>query len=183
MNRACLAVLLPLSFGLPACSGSNGGSDPAGPQNANVAGTWDYDATNLSGSVAGFSVSCAVRDAVLLLDQQGTSFSGTRDAGILECVGEGKQDEVRLDAPNPIRGGQVSGNQIKFGYIGPFNVPFLVTFLQEVTGATIGAVTASYDHSGTASGNSMSGTIAVEAGFGPNVGVLSMTGNWSATRR
>lgn len=183
MNRLHFALVLSLALGLPACAGGDNGGSPVGPQNANVDGTWDYEVTNLSGSVAGAAVSCTMRDAILLLDQQGISFSGTRDAGVLECVVEVGADELRLDAANTITGGEVSGNQVEFGYAGPFNVPLLVTLLQEITGATIGAVTASYDHNGNVSGNAMSGTVAVEADFGTDVGVLAMTGSWSASRR
>jgi hypothetical protein len=88
-----------------------------------------------------------------------------------------------LDAANTITGGQVSGNQVQFDYAGPFDLPLLVAILQEVTGATIDAVTASYEHDGNVSGDAMSGTVAVEADFGPDVGVLVMSGNWSASRR
>jgi hypothetical protein len=65
-----------------------------------VDGTWDYAVTSLSGSVAGEDVSCTVRDAILLLDQQGNSFSGTRDAGTLECAVDVGEDELRLDTAN-----------------------------------------------------------------------------------
>lgn len=183
MNQVHVAFLLSLASGLPACSGSGNGGGPAGPQNANVDGTWDYAVTNLSGSVTGEAVSCTVQDAILLLDQQGASFSGTRDAGTLECAVDVGEDELQLDAANAVTGGGVSGNQVQFGYAGSFNVPLLVAFLQQITGATIGAVTASYDHDGSVSGNAMSGTVVVEANFGPDVGVLAMTGSWSASRR
>ena len=183
MNRTHFALALLLASGLPACSGDGNGGGPAGPQNANVDGTWDYGVTSLSGSVAGEAVSCTVLDAILLLDQQGTSFSGTRSSGTLECVVGGGDDGSRLDAANTITGGQVSGNQVQFGYAGPFDLPLLVAILQEVTGVPIEAVTASYEHDGNVSGNAMSGTVAVEADFGPDVGVLVMSGTWSASRR
>ena len=60
---------------LGACSGgdSTGPSGGGGNTNANVAGTWTYNATNLSGGGA----SCDYTGAVLQLNQTGTTFTGT----------------------------------------------------------------------------------------------------------
>lgn len=143
-------------LGLPACGG-NGGSTPSGPQNANVAGSWDFAFANLSATVDGVGVSCSASRR-LDINQSGSTFSGTAGGGILFCQSGGVQLSLAFGS-EPIINGGVSGNSVSFDFSTP-----------------------DFHQQGTVSGNSMSGTASWLVDVGGTVGRIPFTGSWGASR-
>lgn len=183
MKRSSFAVLVPLILLLPACAGDEGSGGTTGPQNADVSGSWDYNATDLVGAVASLSVSCDIVDAVLVLNQQGTSFSGTREGGLLTCELEGGQDGQVLDAVVPIANGRVAGNEVQFDFEVRLGLDRLAALLEEAGFPVSFPVAAILQHEGTSSGSTMFGVATLSADLGPEAGVLILVGSWSASRR
>ena len=79
--------------------------DPA----EDVAGTWLFSARNLSGA----GVGCEVEGLQLLLDQDGTRFSGTATDGELVCVQNDEVTEVQLGSL-PVISGRLVGSRVSF---------------------------------------------------------------------
>jgi len=153
--REQLVPLLVSALVLTGCGGdsSNG---PTGPQDANVGGTWTYNATNLSGTVSGISISCNIEGMTMSLTQTGATFSGSFGPSSLSCFAQG----VAIDETLPgsvIVNGSVNGSNVQFDF-----------------------ETSDWRNTGTASGSSMSGTVLVRLDLGTEV--VTLNGNWAAAR-
>lgn len=140
---------------LAGCSGDSQ-SGPTGPQHANVAGSWTYNATNLSGTVMGFAMTCNIEGMTLNLTQTGTSFGGTCGPSIITCFGGGVQVDDTLPG-SVVVNGLVNGNNVQFDI-----------------------ETSDYHNTGTMSGSSMSGTVSIRLDLGDEV--VTLTGNWAAAQ-
>lgn len=140
---------------LAGCSGDSQ-TGPTGLQHANVAGSWTYNATNLSGTVMGFAMSCNIEGMTLNLTQTGTSFSGTCGPSTITCFGGGVQVDDTLPG-SVVVNGLVNGNNVQFDI-----------------------ETSDYRNTGTVSGSSMSGTVSIRLDLGDEV--VTLAGNWAAAR-
>ena len=152
VRRTLLLLLIPV---FPACSGdADGAGGMMGPSIPSVAGSWTYNASNLSGS----GVSCGVSGTSLAFTQSAGTFTGTYNGGTLSCTGPG---------------GTVTGS-VGSGTVANGSV------------TTAGAVSFDFDtqdwrNTGTVSGNSISGTVVVRIDLGAPSGVVTRSGNFSAT--
>ena len=129
--------------------------DSTGPS-ADLTGAWGFSASNLSGG----GVSCNVSGVTLTLTQSNGSFSGSYSSGTLACTGPG----------------------------GSFSDTFSGGIVVNGSISSTGAVTFNLDTSdfqltGTVSGNSMSGTATIRVDFGAPTGVVTLSGNWGASRQ
>jgi hypothetical protein len=151
-------ILLATILSLTACSGDGNGNGPTGPTNASIGGSWDYSVTNLSATIQGIGFSCNASDRTLNINQTGATFSGNATGGLLTCQAGTEQESVLLGS-EPIVNGTVSGNSVAFDFS-----------------------TADFHHTGSVSGNSMSGSCTALLDFGGSIGVVTMTGSWGAVR-
>jgi hypothetical protein len=131
-----------------------GGDDATGPSNASVAGAWTLSVSNMSGQ----GVSCSVGGTALTLTQSGTTFSGTYGPGTMTCVAGSQSTEVGVQGT--VVNGTVDGNAVAFDLD-----------------------TQDFHHTGSVSGNSMSGTARWTFDFGGSVGVVVLNGNWAAAKQ
>jgi hypothetical protein len=133
-----------------------GGSDSTGPNStANVAGTWTASLSNMSGS----GVSCSSTSATTLtLTQSNTTFSGGYSGGELTCSGPGGTFSSFV-GNGTILNGQVNGNSVSFDLDTP-----------------------DFHHTGTVSGNSISGSATWLIDFGAPTGEVTLSGSWGAAR-
>jgi hypothetical protein len=128
------------------------GSDSTAPK-TDVTGTWSYSASNLTVS----GVTCTISSVSMTFAQTGTTFTGTvASGGLLSCTGPAGSDNEVLGS-DVIANGVVNGNAVQFD---------------------IG--TSDFHNTGTLSGNTISGTAAVNVTVNGVVAVL--TGNFSATK-
>ena len=139
---------------LAAVVGACGGGDSTGPSDANLAGVWTLSATNMSGQ----GVSCSLGPTPVTISQSGGTFTGTYGPGTVTCFAGSQSASV--DIQGTIVSGTVDVNAVQFD---------LDT--QDVR------------HSGTVSGNSMSGTARWTFDLGGSVGVVTLNGNWAAARQ
>jgi hypothetical protein len=131
------------------------GGDSTGPSTANVAGTWTASLSNMSGS----GISCSSSSpTTLTLTQQNDNFSGSYSGGELTCAGPGGSASEFIGS-GTVLNGQVNGS-----------------------GVSMDLDTPDFHLTGTASGNSMSGTARWEIDFGQPTGVVVLNGNWGAAR-
>lgn len=91
-----------LTLLLAACAGG----DSTGPRDANVSGTWIYNASNIVGG----GLSCNASAMSVTFVQTGTTFSGTHTSGNLNCGAAGGG----TFAGGTVAGGSVSGNNVSF---------------------------------------------------------------------
>ncbi|MEJ2343752.1 MAG: hypothetical protein P8Y10_16335 [Gemmatimonadales bacterium] len=181
MKRFFAAIVGTLMLTLPGCSGDGAGT-PAGPEQADVTGRWDYEATRMLGDIDGRPLSCEVTGAVLILEQQGSSFSGTREGGRLRCFVDGSaDDDLLLDTASPVTGISTGTSNVRFGYEIPFSLDRLAEVLEELGFPDAAPATVLVEHQGMMSGSSLSGSAMLMADFGPDLGVLTFTGSWSAS--
>ncbi len=150
MRHILLLLLIPVFL---AC-GDDGG-DTTGPSIPSVAGSWTYNATNLSGS----GVSCSVSGTSLALAQSGGTFAGSYSGGTISCSGPGGTES------NPAGSGTVANGSVT--YAGAVSFDF---------------DTQDWQNTGTLSGNSMSGTATVRIDLGAPTGVITLSGNFSAVQ-
>ena len=130
------------------------GDDSTGPSRANVAGSWILSASNLSGQ----GVSCNLRNTPMALSQSGETFTGSYGPGVFTCVAGGESGSVNITGT--VVSGTVDGNSIQFDLD-----------------------TQDRHHSGTMSGNSMSGTARWTFDLGAGIGVVVLNGNWAAAKQ
>ena len=135
-----------------ACGGDDSGTGPVG--SINVGGTWNMSISNMSGSGA----SCSTSDPIhATIRQTGSSFTGTYTGGILGCLTPTESFSSAVGS-GAITNGQVSGSTISFD-LGTYG-----------------------HHDGTISGNSISGSAEWSYDFNLPLGVVTLTGGWSATK-
>jgi hypothetical protein len=139
-----------LVLGVSAC----GGDDATGPSNADVAGAWTFNASNLSGS----GVSCNLSSTPLTLTSSGTTFSGSYGPGTFTCVAGGQS--VGGQIQGTIVNGTIDGNAVAFDLD-----------------------TQDFHQTGTVGGSSMSGTARWTFDLGGSTGVVVLNGNWAAARQ
>ncbi len=123
-----------------------GGEQPlaASPEIPSIAGTWTFNASNLSGG--GFS--CDAFAYRLSVNQSGTTFTGSYSDGTIRCTEDGKTFEVGPGLTGTI----VNGTVTESGSVG-FDLD-----------------TQDFHQTGTVSGDSMSGTATWRFDF---TGILS----------
>jgi hypothetical protein len=130
------------------------GDDSTGPSRASVAGSWTLSASNVSGS----GVSCSLGNTPMTLTQSGDTFTGSYGPGTLTCVAGG--ESISGGANGTIVNGVLNGNSVQFDLN-----------------------TQDLHHTGTISGNSMSGTARWTFDLGAGTGVVVLNGNWSAAKQ
>ncbi|HEY8468350.1 MAG TPA: hypothetical protein VIL18_01845 [Longimicrobiales bacterium] len=128
---------------------------PSEPRRPNLTGQWAYSATNISGG----GVSCDVVGVTLNLTQSGSTFSGSATGGVLTCRAGGESVSVNLTSA-VVANGSINGNQVVFDID-----------------------TSDWRNTGTLSGNSMSGVVNVRIDMGAPIGVILLSGNFSAVRQ
>lgn len=129
------------------------GSDSTGPKNANVSGSWTYNATNLQGG----GLSCNATGTSLTLTQAAATFSGTYAGGTLTCTGPGGNASQQVGS-GVVAGGTVSGSSVAFNFD-----------------------TSDWANTGTISGATISGTVVVRLVSGSTSVILN--GNFSAVHQ
>ena len=140
MRSLLLAAALAV---LAACGG-----DSTGPNSSSdLAGKWNYTATNLNGS----GLSCNIAGVTVSLNQTGSTFTGTTAGGTLTCAFLGTSETDSLGT-GFITNGQVSGNAVQFD---------------------IGS--SAFHHAGTRAGNSVTGTLTAMVDDGSATVVLTGT--------
>ncbi len=145
-SRALLCVVAPL---VTAC-----GSDATGPAD-DLSGQWSYTATNLTAS----GVSCSVAGLTLTLRQNGATFGGSGNGGILTCVSAVDSASTSLDGVAVVNG-RVSGQSVSFDF-----------------------GTADLHHSGSLAGAIISGNATWRIDLGAPDGVIVLAGRFSAARQ
>ena len=133
-----------------------GGDDAAAPTpTANVAGTWAASASDMSGG----GITCSsTQPTQLTFSQSGSTFSGTYSGGELSCVTPTGTATASIGTGVVINGA-VSGNNMVFDLD-----------------------TKESHFGGTVNGNSISGGASWRVDFGAPTGVITLGGNWGATR-
>jgi hypothetical protein len=122
---------------------------------ADVSGSWSLTISNLAGGGA----TCDFTAMTLTLTQTGSTFSGTHGTGTISCSGGGSSFTDPVGS-GPIVNGTVGGSgSVAFDF-----------------------ETSDFHLSGTISGTSMSGTATLKVDAGAPVGVVTLTGNWGASR-
>ncbi len=145
-------VTLAAVAALAAFGTSCGDDDPSGPKIPNVAGSWIYEATDLTAS----GVTCNFTNVPMTLAQDGTTFSGAYAGGLLACTGPGGSFSEQV-AGGAIVSGTISGNTVRFDLD-----------------------TSDWRNTGTISGDTMSGTVAVRVDDGTTT--VTLAGVFSAAR-
>lgn len=150
------SLLAAMLVALAGC-GSDDGDGPTGPsepENADVGGSWTYNASNMSGTLSGSTVSCSIGGTAMTLNQTGTTFTGSTSGGTLTCSGEGQTVSEPLGSGTVVNG-SVDGDEISFDFD-----------------------TSDWRHQGTVSGSSMNGTVTITLQLDDQVVILN--GNWAA---
>ncbi len=150
----CILLLLLIPVFL-AC-GDDGG-DTTGPSIPSVAGSWTYNAGNLSGG--GISISCSVSGTSLVLTQSSGTFTGSYSGGTISCSGPGGTESASVGSGTVANGSVTSAGAVSFDLD-----------------------TQDWQNTGTLSDNSISGTATVRIDLGSPTGVVTVSGNFSAAR-
>jgi hypothetical protein len=135
-----------------ACGGDDGST---GVGSINVGGTWNISVSNMSGQGASCSTTSPVRATIR---QTGSTFTGTYSGGIITCLTPTESFSSALGS-GAVTNGEITGNTISFDLDSP-----------------------DFHHDGTVSGNSMSGSAEWTYDFGLPLGVVTLTGSWSAVK-
>lgn len=146
--RKTLAATIALATFLAAC-----GDDPAEPSIPDVAGSWTYAATSLTGG----GITCSFRNVPITLAQNGTTFSGAYAGGVFSCTGPGGSISEQV-AGGAVASGTINGNTVQFDIDSP-----------------------DWRNTGTISGSTMSGTVVVRATDGTTTFTLS--GDFNASKQ
>ena len=151
--RTLLLLLIPVFL---ACGGDDDGAGGMmGPSIPSIAGSWTYNASNLSGS----GVSCGVSGTSLAFTQSAGTFTGTYTGGTLSCTGPGGTVTGSVGSATVANGSVTTAGAVSFDFD-----------------------TQDWRNTGTLSGNSISGTATVRLDFGSPTGVITLSGNFSAAR-
>jgi hypothetical protein len=108
-------------------------------------------------NMAGQGVSCSILNAPVTLSQSSATFTGNYGPATLSCVAGGQSASATVQGA--IVSGSVDGNSVEFDLD-----------------------TQDFHHTGSVSGNSMSGTARWNINLGGSVGQVTLNGNWSAAR-
>ena len=128
--------------------------DGMGPEAVDLTGTWTYSATNLAGG----GLTCSFTGIQATVQQSASTFSGTTQGGSYLC--ESLLGNLGADlGAQTISGGTIAGSDVGF----------------QIDGVLL------FTHSGTVSGNSMSGTVVATGSVDP-VGQVALSGSWTASR-
>jgi hypothetical protein len=119
----------------------------------NLTGSWSYSMSNVESP----PVTCSSSGTVLVITQNGTSFSGTYSGGTLTC-GAGGSPQVLGIAPGSIAAGTRSGSNITFNLTND-----------------------GWRNAGTAGGNTMSGSVTLRLTV--NSTPYTLNGTWVATKQ
>ena len=95
-------IFIALALAATACS------DSTGPKDANVAGSWTYNATNLAGG----GLSCSISGVTVTISQSGSTFTGSYSTGSLSCGSVGGANF----AGGTVVSGTVSNNAVTFNF-------------------------------------------------------------------
>ena len=147
--------LLIISLFLACGDGDSGGDGDGmmGPTTPNVAGTWSYSISSLSG---GGTTCFASGTTMILINQSEMTFTGTYSGGFFIC------GFVELFvADGTVRNGSVTSDSVVSFDLG----------------------LSAWHNSGTISGDSMSGTVTVPVDLGPPVGRITMSGTFAGIRQ
>jgi hypothetical protein len=95
----------------------------------------------------------------LTLQQAGSTFTGSYTGGTVTCTGPGGtfSDDVGAGI---VANGSIAGSNVSFDFD-----------------------SSDHRHTGTLSGNSISGTVTIRLDLGSPLGVVTLTGNFAAVRR
>jgi hypothetical protein len=132
------------------------GCDKSGtePTIRDVSGIWEYSASNVSGA----GVSCSVTGTLLYIDQTEGLFTGSYDGGTFWCSGPGGTFSQTI-VGGIVVNGIVDGPSVRFDFDD-----------------------SSYRHTGTVTGNAMSGSVVLNVDLGSPSGVVTLTGEFVAVR-
>jgi hypothetical protein len=139
--------------------GNGGGGGGTAPEPVSLTGTWNYNATNLSGTIEGIPITCDVLGARVSLVQTNAQLSGqTLAGGTVSCTADGEEfSEPVTEGGEPVFG-SISGNSV-----------------------ILNIVTTDWTNTGTLQGaNTITGTVSaffVIEGF-----ELTLSGSFSMTR-
>lgn len=149
-------ALASLAFLALGCDG-DGGTTP--PEVIDIRGTWSYSSLDLVGG----PITCQVTGIEATLTQDGSSFTGTTQGGMVTCQSGDASGSQDL-SPFAITNGTISGSSI--------------TFTIEDEGQVV-----NFTHTGTVSGDTMSGNVTAQFELPPPYSFpVSLTGTWTATR-
>ena len=155
--RGSRFVLLAVAL-LPALTACGGDDDsgPTGPSTAQIAGSWTYAFSNITGSSGTTNATCSAGNVSIDIDQTGSTFTGSYFAPSLTCT---SPSGTVTDGPfaGAIVNGSINGTAVSFDFD-----------------------TSDWRQTGTVSGNSMNGTVTVR--FQVDASQLVLSGNWSAAR-
>ena len=122
-------LMLALLLPLFAC-----GDDSTGPDE-NLEGTWRFSYANMTGATLGINVTCSVNTVDFTLTRSGSTFSGIQQgSGRIVCNSAGQTTDSQV-AGETIVNGQINGSTLTF---------------------RLGTIPG--QHTGTMTGNSMTGT-------------------------
>jgi hypothetical protein len=147
--RKTLSIATSLAVLITAC----GDDDPSGPTIPNVAGSWTYSATNITGG----GVTCSFTNVPMTLAQTGTTFTGAYAGGLLACAGPGGSFSEQV-AGGSVATGTINGNAVTFDLDN-----------------------SDWHNTGTISGATMSGTVVVKINDGTTT--FTLAGEFTATRQ
>ena len=149
-------ALVSLAFAGLGCDGDDGTTPP---EVIDIRGTWSYSSVDLVGG----PITCQMTGITATLTQDGSSFAGTTQGGTVTCQ-SGEESGSQDLTPFTVTGGMISGSSL--------------TFTIEDEGQAV-----SITHTGTVSGNTMSGNVTAQFELPPPYSFLvSLTGTWTATR-
>lgn len=153
-------LLTALLVAFAACGdddGNGGPTGPSGPSDAQVGGSWTYNASNMTGTLSGTTVSCSIGGRAMNLNQTGSTFTGSTVGGTLTCTGGGQTLSEPLGS-GVVVNGSVNGSEVSFDF-----------------------GTSDWRHQGTVSGSSMNGTVTISIQLDDQLVILN--GNWAAARQ
>lgn len=133
-----------------------GGDDGSGPGSASVEGSWSASVSNMTGGGATCSTTSPIQAT---LRQTGSTFTGSYSSGVLTCTTPTESFSASTGS-GPVINGQVSGENVTFDLGTP-----------------------AFHHTGILEGTAMSGTAEWLYDFGNPLGVVTLSGNWSATKQ
>jgi hypothetical protein len=147
------------------------GCDPVGDLGApRIGGSWTFSAANLQ-DVERDGITCSASGYRLVIDQNGTRFTGTYDRGRLTCVLQGATILDTLETGMIVNGSVVEGDLFQGGGL---HFDFDTS---DVAGRR-----SPRHQSGCACWSGMSGSASWRVDVGGNTGSVTVSGVWRAER-